>query len=303
MEVDVFVPLLLPLAGWPVARWLAPRLSPRAASWVLTGCALVLAVGSTSALALLTARGLARVPWVASLGGFGDSSFEDVNVPLAATSGVALIAAATALAWAGVQYVRRHRRINAELDAHGTDEVVLLPGAEPIAFAVAGRGGRIAVSSGLLAVLDARERRALFAHERAHLALRHHFFAAALTIATALNPLLRPLGTAARFALERWADETAAARVGDRRVVATAVAKAALAGKTGRSPVLAAAGGPVPQRVRALLTPRSPKGPLAALAIAAVLAVCGASAANALDAAIDLHLGVELAQSAYPHGH
>ncbi|MGW4482925.1 M56 family metallopeptidase [Amycolatopsis sp. NPDC004368] len=301
MDPEVFVPLLLPLAGWPVARWVAPRLAPRAASWVLTGCALVLAVSSTSALVLLAARGLARVPWVASLGGFGVSSFEDANAPLAFAAGTGLIAAAAALVCTGIRYVRRYLGVSAELDAHGgTGQVVVLPTAEPIAFAAA---GRIAVSSGLLAALDAGERRALFAHERAHLALRHHFFAAGLTVASALNPLLRPLGTAARFALERWADETAAAHVGDRRVVATAVAKAALAGKSGRSPVLAATGGPVPQRVRALLSPRSPKGPLAALAIALVLGVCGISAANALDAAIDLHAGVELAQAAYPREH
>ncbi|WP_328604287.1 M56 family metallopeptidase [Amycolatopsis sp. NBC_00345] len=300
MNSDFLVPLLLPLAAWPVARWMAPRLSPRAGSWLLTGGALVLALGSTAALAVQAAAGLSLIPAIAALGRFSPAAFrgsDEVDVPLSIACGLVLTGVAFALVRAALRYRRWHRRVHAELDTHRRGAgVILLPGAEPVAFAVAGGGGRIAVSSGMLAALEPRERRALLAHERAHLSLRHHYFAAAVTFAAALSPLVRPLATAARFSLERWADEAAANHVGDRRLVATAVAKAALASAPNSSYALAATGGPVPRRVLALLSPKSGRRSLAALAAAAVLAVCAWSAGTALDAAADFHSGIEIAQ-------
>ncbi|WP_370934162.1 M56 family metallopeptidase [Amycolatopsis sp. cg13] len=305
MNLDLLAPLLLPLASWPVARWVAPRLSPRLGSWLLAGSALVLAVGSTATLAVLAAAGLAQLPFVGELGDFSAVAFhgaDAVNLPLAIVSGIALVAAGVALTRTAIQYVRWHRRVHAELNAHTREAgFVLLPGEEPVAFAVAGGGGRIAVSSGMLSALEPRERRALLAHECAHLRLRHHVFAAIVTVATTVNPVLRPLGSAARFALERWADEAAADRVGDRKLVATAVAKAALASRSQPSLALAATGGPVPQRVRALLSAPSSgsrRNPLAAVAVAVVLGACAWSTACTLDAATDLHTGLETAQQA-----
>ncbi|MDT8911425.1 M56 family metallopeptidase [Amycolatopsis sp. PS_44_ISF1] len=297
MSPDFLVPLLLPVAAWPVARR-AP-LPPRAASWLLAGGALVLALGSTAALAVQAAAGLSLVPAVAELGRFSPAAFGGTDVPLSTACGLALAGIGFALVRAVVRYRSWHRRVHAELDAHHREAgFVLLPGAEPVAFAVAGGGGRIAVSSGMLAALGPRERRALLAHERAHLRLRHHRFAAVVTFAATLNPLVRPLATAARFSLERWADEAAADQVGDRRLVATAVAKAALATAPEPSPALAATGGPVPRRVLALLSPKSGRRSLAVLAAAAVLTVSAGSAATALDSAADFHTGIEIAQRA-----
>ncbi|MFF0147725.1 Zn-dependent protease with chaperone function [Amycolatopsis sulphurea] len=305
MGPDLLVPLLLPLASWPVARWVAPRLSPRLGSWLLTSCALVLAAGSTLTLAVLAAAGLAQLPVIGRLGDFSAVAFhgaDEVGLPLATGSAVILSGVVAAFLRTAVRYRRWHREVHAELNTHTREAgVVLLPGAEPVAFAVPGGGGRIAVSSGMLAALAPGERCALLAHERAHLRLRHHLFAGAVTIATALNPLLRPLGSAARFALERWADEAAAEHVGDRKLVATAVAKAALAGVRRPSPALAATGGPVPQRVRALLTtpePGSRRRSLGTIAVAVVLGACAWSATSTLDAATDLHSGIETAQAA-----
>jgi len=108
----------------------------------------------------------------------------------------------------------------------------------------------------MLRALSADERHALLAHERAHLRYQHHLFLLVLQLSAAVNPLLRPLSRVGSFTLERWADEAAVTAVGDRPLVARAIARAALA--TGSAPerVLAANGGPVPQRVRALLEPR-----------------------------------------------
>ena len=74
-----------------------------------------------------------------------------------------------------------------------------------------GRPGRIVVSTGLLRRPDASERRALLAHERAHLAGGHHVHNTAAHLAAAASPLLGRLAAAVALACERRADETAAA--------------------------------------------------------------------------------------------
>src|SRR5437763_7731520 len=201
---DTLVPLLLPLVAWPVSRFVAPRLPPRTASWILTGSSLVLAAGSTVALLLLAFAGLSLVPAVADLGHWSPEtlrSLRAVNVPASIGSGVVLVALSILVTRTAFRYLRWARRLSRELDEHGRHGVVILPGDEPLAFSAPGRGGRIAISSGMLRTLDAEERRALLAHERAHLALRHHLFLIALTLSSALNPLLGPLRTAAGFAL------------------------------------------------------------------------------------------------------
>lgn len=78
----------------------------------------------------------------------------------------------------------------------------------------------------MLRSLDEDERRALFAHERAHLSCRHHCSLLVVSLAGCVNPLL--LRSAVAFATERWADEGAARVVGDRRLTARAVGRAAL---------------------------------------------------------------------------
>ncbi len=50
--------------------------------------------------------------------------------------------------------------------------------------------GRIVVTSGMLRALGGHEREVLLAHERAHLAGRHHLFLAAALIAAQCHPAL-----------------------------------------------------------------------------------------------------------------
>ncbi|MFD8701867.1 M56 family metallopeptidase [Kitasatospora sp. NPDC059648] len=166
-----------------------------------------------------------------------------------------------------------------------------------------GEPGRIVVTSGMLRALSGPERSALLAHERAHLTGRHHVFLALAEHAAALHPALRPLRAPLGYHLERWADEVAAARVGDRAVTARAVGRAALAAS--RSPwparprlVAAAHSGPVPRRVAALLEPRPSGTPATRLrAVALALAACLALTTGAtLEATADLHRTVEAAQ-------
>ncbi|MFJ1934697.1 M56 family metallopeptidase [Kitasatospora sp. NPDC088160] len=167
-----------------------------------------------------------------------------------------------------------------------------------------GEPGRIVVTSGMLRILTGPERAALLAHERAHLTARHHVFLALAEHAADLHPALRPLRAPLGYHLERWADEVAAARVGDRAVTARAVGRAALAAS--RSPwparprlVPAAHSGPVPRRVAALLQPRPATTATGTRlrAVAIALATCLAlSTAASLEATADLHHTVEAAQ-------
>jgi len=175
------------------------------------------------------------------------------------------------------------------------------------AYTVPGHPGRIVVSAGMLDALDAAGREALLAHEHAHLSRRHYLYTTAARLAAAANPLLRPLAGAVDFTVERWADEEAAHAVGDRRQVATAVARAAIAAKRSRArrgAVLSfgavfshgsrpgrSGAGPVPRRVAALLGP-APRTSLPTLAAALILlalaCLCALEAADGLQDLLSL---------------
>ncbi|MBK6971201.1 MAG: M48 family metalloprotease [Candidatus Microthrix sp.] len=128
---------------------------------------------------------------------------------------------------------------------------------EPVAFAVPGRPGRVVVSKGMLETLDSAERRVVYAHEHSHLRRHHHRFLHVADAAAAAVPLLEPLNRQVRFATERWADEDAVVEVGDRRLVARAVARAALASSaSGVHPTpLGINGSGARARVEALMLP------------------------------------------------
>ncbi|MGW2251306.1 M56 family metallopeptidase [Kitasatospora sp. NPDC001660] len=319
--IAVWAPLLLPFLAAPLARRLADALPPRAAAWTLAGSAAVLAGGTLCSLGLLAAAGLLRLPPVAA---FGHLSLPWLtaaapSAPLAAAVAALVLAVLAALA---VRTARRHhhdlRTARAALPAADTHPrpapvhraraehpLTVLDDERADAFALPGRlgePGRIVITSGMLRALSAPERAALLAHERAHLTGRHHLFLALAEHTAAVHPALRLLRKPLGYHLERWADEAAATRVGDRTVTARAVGRAALAAN--RSPwparpelVAAAHSGPVPRRVAALLQPRPARTDPRLRAVAAALAACLAlSTAATLEATADLHHTVEAAQ-------
>src|SRR5262249_14982920 len=130
---------------------------------------------------------------------------------------VAVIAAVALIRRRAVAIASSYRHA-AALTAN--DGIVVLPGTSIEAYALPGRPGRIVISGCLLARLDAPRRDALVAHEHAHLTGRHYLFATTAWVAAAVNPLLIPAARAVEYALERWADEHAAAVTGNRRLVA-----------------------------------------------------------------------------------
>ncbi len=286
MLISVYVPFAITAVLAVLAPRLARLLPPRPASWALACAALVAAVGWAGALALLAFTAVAQIPEVAEEGRWSVAALraeDPVYAVVAVASALVLAVGIVSLGVACVGQVRHvawARRESARLPEES--ELAVLDDDVPLAFALPGAPGRIVVSRGMLRALGDRERQALLAHERAHLRGRHHLFQSLWRLTAALNPLLRSLAVAGNFVLERWADEEAAVRVGDRTVVARAVGRAALASAgVPRPATLAATGGAVPQRVRALLAPPPRRRSLPLVVGGLLLAVCCVSLANA----------------------
>lgn len=317
MTWAVWAPLLAPLLAVPAARRLSDILPPRAAALLLTLTAAVLAALGAGALALLTAAGLLRLPVLAALGHVSAVVMRrsnPVDLPIGMLAALALGTAALAVLRAG----RRHRRdllhATGAAERHGgAGDLTVLPDPGADAYALPGlpgHPGRVVVTAGMLRELDPQEREVLLAHERAHLRGRHHLLIVCADLAGCLHPVLRALREPLSFHVERWADESAAKAVGDRRLTARAVGRAALAASAAparRRPAvaLAAAAGPIPRRVAALLATPQPRGrwprvladrPGAAVGV--LLAACVfVSGVSALEAAQDLHAHIESAQT------
>jgi Zn-dependent protease with chaperone function len=231
MDDGALVPLLAPMLAWALVH--CRSWQPRPTSWLIAGVSALLALSSTVTLAVLAVES-----WV------------DGSSLLGTVLGTLFVAALVS-AGAAVWHRRRAWRIP-------VDGLAILPDDEPLAYALP---GGVVVSRGMVRALGADQRRALLAHERAHVSLRHHRFVLVVDLASAVQPLLWPLRATVRYTVERWADEVAAAATGDRVLTARAVATAALAAREARLSVaaLGISAGPVPQRVAALLTPARPR--------------------------------------------
>jgi Zn-dependent protease with chaperone function len=300
MKLAVYLPLILPLLAAVSARRLAEWLPPRSATWLLTGSAVVLAAASSAVLALLALAATIRIPLVAAVADLSMHALsreDPSSLPLGLAAGALLAAAAAGAARAA------WRR------TPGAEQVVVVSDEAADAYTAPGWPGRIVITTGMVHALTAAERRVLLAHERAHASGYHYLFTAAARLASAANPLLRPLAAAVGYSVERWADEQAATAAGDRRLAARAIATAALAAQAAPSQRRVPAGaigvvadstrtrgaGAVPRRVAALLQP-PPRPRLLLLAVSvALVAVSGLSA---LDAAHSLHSLIEFAQAA-----
>ncbi|MGW1288927.1 M56 family metallopeptidase [Streptomyces sp. NPDC001118] len=265
MGIFVFLPLILPLTAWPIARLAEQRLHPRTATVLLTGVATVMALCSTVCLALLMVVGTAQLPGNPLPDGWSDPEVRE-SVPRHEVAGKAAIPALLTVVATCLRSLLRHRRVrrraHAALRGLPPTQVAVLPDTSPYAYALpGGPRDRIVVSTAMLDSLPSRERRALFAHERAHLSARHHRHLLLVQLAAGANPFLRPLRTAVAYTAERWADEEAARAVGSRKAVARAIGTAALVSGAAPAPTLAAlaAPGPLPRRVAALLAP-APSG-------------------------------------------
>jgi Zn-dependent protease with chaperone function len=179
----------------------------------------------------------------------------------------ALLAGLTAatLAWRyGRSVQRAQRRTRAHADAArltGTTGAagcgaVVLDAAQPVAYCLPGRPATIVVSSGALAVLDGAQLGAVLAHERAHLAGRHHLLTTLTRGLAATLPgvplFARGPAEVARLA-ELCADDVAARRSGRRTLVAALLAMGT--GTAVPAAALGATGAATTARVLRLLDP------------------------------------------------
>jgi Zn-dependent protease with chaperone function len=339
------IPFVVSLALAPAAPALSRCLAPRLAAPLLTLLALATALATGIVLCLAAFAAVARLPLAARLGRWTPQPLQ-AGQPgtgwgfLAGAAALTLLAAAACFAAGEVRDLTRavracralaagQRAGGAEagaaetgaaraagrprIRARSADRLVITADERPVAYAVPFPAGTIVVSAGLLGLLGADERRALLAHEHAHLRQHHAGYVLLAGLAARANPLLRPLARQVRLATELAADEQAAQEVGDRRVVACALARASLAARTstaapaaGRT-ILAATGGRLAiadtdaaARVRALLAPPRRRRPWAA---ATALALTLASAATAITLTLATHQQFEVAQSAWAQAH
>ncbi|MEU9060965.1 M56 family metallopeptidase [Streptomyces sp. NPDC048430] len=305
MIVFLLIPLLLPFAMPALARCALARLNPVTALWALTVCALVCAGACVAALGALLLTGLLKFPLFAAAGDLIHplrTPSTLLVLPAAALSTGVLTLGAGTLVRSALSQITALRTARADADrcpAAGDLRVVDSP--HPDAYALPGRPHRVVVTTAMLRSLGPGEREALFAHERAHNAGGHHYFLAAAELAAHCHPALRATRDTIRLAAERAADESAATAVGDRRLLARAIARAALAGKAAPStrPAFAPAAttGPVPQRVAALLTPRDGRSNTTRWIIALFLTICTILPVGAATTGVvAFHHEVEVAQ-------
>jgi len=231
------VPLIASASLGLLAPWAGNRLPPSSGVRVLATAAFVTALTTGFCLSIVAFNALARIPIIAALGKWSAAAVGLDGTP-PPVGGVVLGLAVICLLLAALrrslrtatdltQAVLACRRLH-EL----SDGLVLIHDTAPDAFALPGMRGKIVVTTGMLQALTAPERRALIAHEQAHLSDHHQIYIQATELAAAANPLLRRIPKQVRALAERWADEQAARDVNDRMLTARALAKAALAHAT-----------------------------------------------------------------------
>lgn len=247
---------VVPLAGCvpAIGRRLTAGGHPRWGAWILAALCAVVGLASVWAYALFAGTLFEDLAGVENAGDVEPVSDVEGMVGLILVCAAVARLLAVEFAW-----LRLRRRLGAACppvrDA-ADDSLVILADAEPFAFALGGRRRRVVITQGMLRALSASQRRVLLAHERAHLVHGHHRLAAAARFAAAVNPLLRPARSTVEFLCERWADEVAAAEVGDRTLAARSLSTAAVAGRGDvRTAGAAFIKVGVVQRVAALLQP------------------------------------------------
>lgn len=292
------VPLVVGALAAMFCRRALWRLAPSAATVLLTSLALTVALATGLLLCLTAVVALAEVPPTSVLGHWSPHALRDsIHMPpevgaVGGTIATLLVCSAAVHALRVAAQARRSSAAAAVLPPAGGD-LVLVNDDSAIAYAIPGRHHRIVVSTGMLRTLSATQRRALLAHEAAHLRQHHHIYVQLGRLAAAANPLMRPVSHAVDLAVERWADEVAAREIGDRRAVAHALAAAALAHAPAPGGALAGAQTDIIDRIRVLLAP-PPRRHAVATLIAANVVLCWTAAALVISHVDSL---MELAQT------
>jgi hypothetical protein len=274
VDVSVYIPLYLGVTLTAVTPLIVRLLPPRTGAWCLSAGAVTAAASWCVSLAMISFTGLGRITFVADEGHWSATVWrrvDPVGVWTARVAGTALIGCLCAFVYRLIRELVAWHQLNRVSGGFKTSETLIFVDDDaPHAYAVGGRRPRIVVSRGLLRSLTTDERRAVLAHEAAHVRHRHDLHLIVLRLSVSLNPFLRPFLPAGELAVERWADEETAAAVGDRTLVARTLLRAALVGTgTAHRPhgALAHSSSDVGRRIRALLqAPPRPRWSMTAIA-------------------------------------
>lgn len=274
MALSLIAPLLVAasLAAVLVSAF-HRRLPPILATRLLASVTAVLAIAALPTLWIVSIGYLVHVPAIHTALGWCAVHFGHHGTTATPVGVAATVAAVYGSVRVGM-VLRSYRRLRC--DWHAAPAIA--PHPEPFALTLPGRGGHVVLSSALVDLLSDSERAVVLAHEEAHGRCRHDRYFLLGRLATAAMPLLRPLSTRLQYNLERWADEHAVARCGDRRLVASTLGKVALRSSPVRGALAFHSVG-IAGRVGALLVPpvRVPHRGWRALGLS-VLAVVGACA-------------------------
>jgi Zn-dependent protease with chaperone function len=302
------LPFVASVVLWLAAPALAARCSPKWAARTLVAVSLVVALATGLVLCAIAGLGFVEIPQVGQTGHWSAGAITDrfpVSPVVAVGAGVI---AAGLLGAATLHLARALRSLAAAARScralgPGVDGLVVVDDDRVAAYAVPALRGRTVVSRGLLRELDADERRAVLAHEDAHLRHRHFVYVQVVELAAAANPFLRPAAAAVRRAVESWADDDAAMLVGDRVCVARAVAKAALArgrSATPRAVLGVADRSDLAYRMRNLLEPAQMRTGRWVALLVAIAVVC---AVSALTVGVYAHALFETAEYVFSVAH
>jgi hypothetical protein len=248
-SLSILAPLLAALSLVGALTTMHRRLSPERSARILTTSVVLILAAAIPTVLILGLSFLTHLPLVGN-GMQWCSELVGVHDDVPAVLGLPAIVAIIAGTIRGARLLVLHQRL-VEHEPTGPE---LTPHDQPFAVTLPGRGGHIIVSTGLADLLDETELDVVIAHELAHAHNRHDRYLLVAKLATATMPPLRPLATRIEFALERWADEAAAAACGSRALVAHTLAKVAVGAPT-PLPALGFTGLGVTARMQALLTP------------------------------------------------
>lgn len=255
---------MLGRARWPARAPLLAIITYLAAAWSVVGAlglaGLTLAVHATAlggelsqliGACVLRLRDAYATPGGATAAGLG------------LTLAAAVLARTALTAVTHLRAVRQHALRHAQtarLAGHPEPALgaVLVDHAQPAAYCVAGPHPTVILTTATLQALDPDQVDAVLAHERAHLAYRHHLLLAIARIGRQVLPflpLMRDADTQITRLVEMHADDTATAGRGTRPL---ATALVVLATAAGPAPGLAAAATDAVQRIQRLLRPAEP---------------------------------------------
>jgi hypothetical protein len=261
-------PGMLGRAGWTARAPLLAIVTYLAAGWSVIAAlglaGLTLAVHATAlggGLSQLIGACVHRLQ--AAYGTPGGAAVAGLGLTLAgAVAARTALTAAAYLRAAGRQALRHAQTARLAGRPAPALGAVLVEHSQPAAYCVAGRQPTVIVTTGAVRALDPGQLDAVLAHERAHLAGRHHWLVAMAGIGRRVLPflpLLRDAEQQVARLVELHADD-AAARGRDPRLLATALV--VLATPASPAPALAAGATDSVQRIRRLLAPAQPLGTL-----------------------------------------